>query len=143
MSIDNLIKKFIYKIQSSNVAVEDDEIIVFLTEKQYSKETITYVVLFVPIVTGRIICKSLNISFNNVYYEHLEDNTERKGFLNENIFYIDILEIMSSLIEKGYLNQETILKIAIRSPEFKIINDFTNQGSSGEDIKFSSLYINL
>lgn len=142
MYIGSLVETLISKIVLEENDLEDRELILFLINNNNSKEASVYVTLFTPIVLGRIICEPLNVEFVDVYYEQLEDGTERKGVLIENSFYIEIYKIVKKLIQNGSIDEEGILKIALRSPEFKLLNDFILKGNNARDIQFSPLYLN-
>lgn len=141
MYIGSLVETLISKIVLEKDDLEDRELILFLINNN-SKEASVYVTLFTPIVLGRIICGSLNVEFVDIYYEQLEDGTERKGVLTENSFYIEIYKIVKKLIQNGFIDEEGLLKIALRSPEFKLLNDFILKGNNASDIQFSPLYLN-
>jgi hypothetical protein len=139
MTIDTVVADFITLNGSGDFG--DNEVIALLIEKGYSKEVSTCITLFTPIVMGRIICKTLNTNFVDIYYEHFDDITERRGILTENVYYTETYKIVEKLIEDGVLNDEIILKVSSRGPEFKILNDFMLKGSDTKDIKFSPLHI--
>jgi hypothetical protein len=143
MEINNAIKTLILKIGGINKQIEDNEVITFLIKNGISKETSVYVALFTPIILGRIICEPLNVNFVDKYCEHLQNETERTGLLSENYFYIEINKELNKLIQTNSISEEDILKIAFRSAEFKLLNDFLQDGNNVNDIQFSPLHINL
>lgn len=142
MYIGSLVETLISKIVLEQDALEDRELILFFLNNNNSKEASVYVTLFTPIVLGRIICEPLKVEFVDIYYEQLENGTERKGVLTENSFYIEIYKIVKKLIQNGFMDEEGILKIALRSPEFKLLNDFILKGNNASDIQFSSVHVN-
>lgn len=139
MRIDSVVEDFITINESGDF--EENEIIALLIEKGYSKEVSTCITLFTPIVLGRIIGKTLQVNFVDTYYEHFDDKTERRGILTENVYYTETCKIVEKLIENQALNDDIILKISLRSPEFKVLNDFMLKGSDAKDIEFSPLHI--
>ncbi|MFT3677219.1 MAG: hypothetical protein QM781_15085 [Chitinophagaceae bacterium] len=130
MYIGSLVETLISKIVLEQGDLEDSELILFLINNDNSKEASIYVTLFTPIVLGRIICEPLNVEFVNVYHEQLEDGTERKGFLTENSFYTEIYKIVKTLIKNGFIDEDSVFKIALRSPEFRLLNDFILKGNN-------------
>ncbi len=143
MDIDNIVRTLFFKIIFDNEKLEDKDLVEFLIKQGITKEESVYITLFTPIILGRIICEDLNVKFTDIYFEHLEDDTQRQGILTENIFYRKINNAVRNLIQNNSYNQEDILKIALRSPEFKLVNDFLKNESKVSDIRFSPLHINL
>lgn len=143
MKLDNIVEAFISKIVYNDHDLEDSEIITFLVEKGNSKTTSVYVTLFTPIVLGRIICKDLEVNFTDIFIEHLQDGTERKGEFKKNHFYTEIYNAVKIITQNNVIDSDNILKIALRSPEFKILNDFMQNNNKINEIQFSPLHINL
>ena len=108
MDFEYLVKSYVSKVVSNEDDLEDNELIAFFIERGNSKEESVYVTLFTPIILGRIICESLNINFGDLYFEHLEDGTERKGFLPESKDIatpsLDILAGQSVRCTSGYVS---------------------------------------
>lgn len=143
MKNGNAIDDCIAIIKSVNGDIEDKALIRVLVEKEYDEELSTYVALLIPVVLGRIIGKRLDVQFTDSYYVHHRDGTEKSGLLAENNYYLAVCQAMDASIENGLLAEDIILKTAIRSPEFKLLNDFILNGRDAKGIQFSPLHFIL
>jgi hypothetical protein len=87
-----------------------------------------------------MVCREFNIPFTDEYVEFHEGRIIGNGFLSKNRIFLQVYKLSENIIKSG-LDSDTILKIAGRSPEFKIINGCLLKEMDASKIKFTSLYI--
>ncbi len=111
-----------------------------LEKENVAVDVSTYLVIFIPLALGRIICGELNINFTDEYEEHLLHVKINKGLLSRNSMYVNIFTLSMNFILDSN-NKALVLKIDGASPELKIINEALLKNLVVNEIKFSTLHV--
>lgn len=122
--------------------ISKKELAVKLEKQNVPQEYSKYFALLIPLVFCRLICKQLNISFNDEYEIHNGEMKIEKGRFSENELY-NFIHLESEKFLSRNINNDLISKVAQKSPEFELVNNFLLQGVDVSKIVFSPVHLVL
>lgn len=134
------VKKSIHLIGNSNKNFENDELVNFLTQNGIVKKNAIEITIFLPIAFVRKMLPTVNWRKN--YVEHISDKKKITKSYAENELY-KIIKIETENYYAENPESDIIIKIAGRSAEFKVINDFLLENDKADitEIKFTKSII--
>ena len=118
----------------------DEKIISTFMEKRIPEKYAKLLLVFLPIILTRKIFDKIN--FPDEYIK-INENLKIPRKFSENNFYIYLKTAVEIWITKKF-NKDLIIKIAGRSAEFKVLNQFLLEGremSELQNIQFTELHI--
>lgn len=130
------------KIFLLNPEADDKPMLSILEDHGIPNKSANYLVLYIPLAFSRIVCKDLAVNFTNEYVEHYQDGKTETGSLSNNEMFLQVQKCSEQIISEG-IGSDSILNIAGRSHEFKLVNDALNKGIELSKVKFSSIHFVL
>jgi len=118
----------------------DENIISKFIEKQIPEKYAKLLLIYLPIILTRKIFNKIN--FQDEYIE-MNENAEVPRKFSENNSYNYLKTILDNWTTKSF-NKDLIIKIAGRSAEFKILNQFLLEGKEMnelQNIQFTKIHI--
>ncbi|MFI2742728.1 hypothetical protein ACG2LH_08315 [Zhouia sp. PK063] len=130
------VKKSIKLIGSLEISPEDKKLLYLLNQNGIEENHAIEILTFLPIAFVRKMLPNINWQEN--YIELLSDKKQRTKRFSENQFY-SIIESETKNYFRNKPESETIIKIAGRSAEFKVISDLLLKHENADitEIKFT------
>jgi len=136
MNIENLIEISDVFVEAPD---EDQDLIVQVIEKGFSKNEAERVVGFMPIAFGRAVIEQVSeVTFSEKY--KVKENSKEYS-LNDEPIYCTALNLAKESYDKGVIEQATFAAIATRSAELDAVNKALNEGQDLTGAKFAPVLL--
>jgi hypothetical protein len=140
MSLKENVNLVVKLISENDGDISEDDLLHMIRSSASDKSIASELLTFIPIIMCRIILP--NFHFPKSYIEwNRKCNIRKEIRFREHPLYLDIERQLEIILSNGF-SQEDILKIAGRSPEFKIINDYLLKGIVMDNIGLGMIHIN-
>lgn len=138
MVIDNKYISQAIEVFSKNANVEDRPMLDILKNNNIPNNIAILLLFYIPLAFSRIVCKHLDVQFSDEFVEHYNNGITRTGILSQNQLFRQVYLFVENVMNGG-IDSDSILSIAGRSHEFKLVNDALNKGFEAKDLKFSPI----
>lgn len=138
MNLKQQISLIITEIQQTDQNISEIDLLKRIVKLGIDKKLASDLLTFIPIAMCREILP--NFHFPASYIEKSKYNEDKEIKYKHNSVYMDVEIIIRSILASGF-SQDSVLKIAGRSPEFHVINDFLLKGVDIDNIALGLVHI--
>ena len=133
MQINDDISRAVSLMRNSS-KLEEDEIYRILVAEGVERRRAARLLEFLPTVYSRLILRDSGVRFSDKFRRRLPDGTisEEQPLASESVWN-EATEFALDEARRG-ISGEDLIAVAIRSPEFRAINDLLRQGSKLENL---------